>query len=306
MSESYILCGGLTPCIQRTLEFDALRPGGVNRAKKVTASVGGKQINVARMLKSLGAYARTIGFCGGANGRKLLDLLEAEGLYLESVPAAGNTRTCQTLIDRAAHEVTELVEEMPPVSAKEQRAFIDHFMKLRADASLMTLSGTLPPGFPADFYRTLVEGAGVPVMVDTHGPALKEVLKAAPLMVKLNEHELAATFGTEAIEKSAQKLLAEGVEWVLVTRGAEGAVLLRENGLWKFGVPEVKVLNPIGSGDAVTAGIAFAISQARPMPEAVRFGLACGAAQTESLVSGVLDPVRAVEVENDVPFERLR
>jgi tagatose 6-phosphate kinase len=290
MSESYILCGGLTPCLQRTLELESVALGAVNRIRRVTETVGGKQINTARMLKSLGAHVRTIGFCGGENGRKMLGLLKAEGLYMESVPTTGNTRTCQTLIDRAVNNVTELVEELPPVSAQEQQAFIEHFMKLRADAALITLSGTLPPGFPPSFYRTLIDGADSPVIIDTHGPALKELLSASPLMVKLNEHELVATFGSESIDKTAQKMVKAGVDWVLVTRG--------KNGAWKFGTPDVNVLNPIGSGDAVTAGIAFAVSQARPMPEAVQFGLACGAAQAETLISGQLNPSRARELES--------
>ena len=301
MNESYIFCGGLTPCIQRTLEFDALTVGQVNRAKKATETAAGKQLNVARLVQTLGGYVRTIGFCGGDNGRRLLAMLEAEGLFMESVPVDGNTRICQSLIDHAAKDVTELVEELPPVSDAEQQAFVDHFLKMRADASLITLSGTLPPTFPPDFYRTLLEGAQVPVIIDTHGPALLEALKVSPLMVKLNEHELAATFGSEG----AQQLLDSGVEWVLVTLGADGAELFHKSGHWRYGTPNVNVLNPIGSGDAVTAGIAFAINQDRPMPEAVRFGLACGAVQTETLVAGVLDPARARAVENEVPFQRL-
>jgi 1-phosphofructokinase family hexose kinase len=296
MSKSYILCGGLTPCLQRTLEFDAVTTGAVNRIKKVTETVGGKQINTAQLVQTLGGCARTIGFCGGANGHKLRDLLEAKGLFMESVPVAGNTRICQTLIDHAAQDVTELVEELPPVSAAEQRAFIDHFLKMRADASLITLSGTLPPGFPADFYRTLIAGAEAPVIVDTHGPALLESIQAAPLLVKLNEHELARTFGSDLIDEGAHKLLGQGVEWVLVTRGAAGAVLFSPTERHDFSAPKIHALNPIGSGDAVTAGIAYALSQHRRVAEAVQFGLACGSAQAETLVSGVFDPARAREL----------
>lgn len=304
MGKSTILCGGLSPCIQRTLELGSVALGQVNRVQKVTETVGGKQINTARLVQALGGAARTIGFSGGENGRKMMKLLVAEGLYMESVPAVGTTRICQTLIDHTTQDVTELVEELPPVSVAEQQLFMQRFMELRADAALITLSGTIPAGFPSDFYRTLLEGVKVPVLIDSHGPALKAALSSSPLMVKLNEYELAATCEAGSIEESAHQLLTSGVEWVLVTRGASGALLLHKNGKWVFGVPEVRVLNPIGSGDAVTAGIAFALSQARPMPAAVRFGLACGAAQTESLVSGVFDPVRARALEGLVPFER--
>jgi 1-phosphofructokinase family hexose kinase len=296
MRKSYILCGGLTPCIQRTIEFDAVTVGAVNRAIKVTESVGGKQINTARLVQTLGGHACAIGFCGGDNGRKLQELLDAEGLVMESVLVAGNSRICQTLLDRTAQKVTELVEELPPVSVAEQRAFIEHFLKMRAAASLITLSGTLPPGFPSDFYRTLIAGADVPVIIDTHGPALLESIQVAPLMVKLNEHELARTFCGESMEQGARRLLDDGVEWVLVTRGAAGAVLFSPTERRDFAAPKVHALNPIGSGDAVTAGIAYALSQNRGVPEAVQFGLACGSAQAETLVSGALDPVRAREL----------
>ncbi len=297
MIDNYILCGGLTPCVQRNIRFKDFQVGEVNRAIEVVESVGGKQINVARMIKSLGGNVQTIGFCGGANGRKVQELLEQEDLLMTAVETIGNTRICQTLISES---VTELVEEMPPVLDSEIENFITAFNELRKNAQIVTLTGTLPASVPSDLYCKLLDGFSGFTILDTSGAALKNALKMSPFLVKLNESEMTATFGS--IERGISEIFSNETKWVLVTRGANGATLFSKSK--KIEIPPYKVnaLNPIGSGDATTAGIAFVLSQNltelndEKIIDAVKFGLACGAAQTETFLSGVLDVSRVREI----------
>jgi 1-phosphofructokinase family hexose kinase len=290
-NDKYILCGGLTPALQRTLEFDRLRTGEVNRAGKVTLSAGGKQVNTARMVQQLGTAARLTGFCGGPDGDRLRALLQDETLDFRPVPTAGNTRTCQTLIDRSSGTVTELVEEAAALESADWNRFETLFHSLTEDAGLICFSGTLPPGAPDDFIRRMLRQVSAPCIIDSHRRPLLEALEVRPRLVKLNREELLRTCDAAQPIDALRALTALGAQAVLMTDGANPALLLdaqHPGELLEISPPAIEVVNPIGSGDAVTAGIAVALYRGDPLAEAVRFGMACGAAQTLTPQAGYL------------------
>lgn len=256
-----ILCVGVTPAWQRTIEFDRLRVGEVNRATRVTLTASGKGTNVARVLRTLGSDVVLAGFADADFARAL------PGIKCAFVPGT-RIRTCQTLV---AGEVTELVEEAAPISPAQWRAFFARFQKLVAGARLVVISGKLPPRAPVDVYEKLVR-CGVPVIIDSQGEPLVRAVKAGVLLAKLNEEELAATPGLR------------GAPNLVVTAGAKGARF----GGWTFRPPRIKMLNPVGSGDAMTAGIAHALAAGQSVVEAVRLGVACGAANALTLTPGTV------------------
>lgn len=263
-----ILCVGLTPAWQRTMEFDRLRVGEVNRATRVTLTASGKGTNVARVLRTLGADVVLTGFADDEFARAL------PGIKCAFVPVRQPTRICQTLV---AGAITELVEEAAPISPAEWRAFFAQFKRLVTGAKLVVISGKLPPRAPADLYGKLVR-CGVPVIIDSQGAPMLRAVRAGVLLAKLNEEELAATPG----------LRTAGAENLVVTAGAKGARLINRAGTWSFWPPRISALNAIGSGDAMLAGIAHALARGESPVEAVRFGVACGAANALTLTPGTL------------------
>jgi len=52
--------------------------------------------------------------------------------------------------------------------------------------------------------------------------------------------------------------------------------------------PASRVLNPIGCGDCLAAGVAFAVAEGRPMLEAVRLGIAAAVENVSQLLPGRL------------------
>ena len=296
-----VLCLGLTPVLQRTLIFDRLEVDEVNRARQVVESAAGKALNTARALASLGTHAETVGFNGGESGRKVSAFLKAYGVDSAFTPMKAPTRICTTLIDRASGTVTELVEEAPAPEPAAVKRFIRDNLRQTRGAAMLVICGTLPPFAGDDFYVAFVREAaraGVPVVIDSHRTALIDVLFERPLLAKLNVRELEATLHEtldtdKKILRGMRDLAGMGAQNVFVTQGGKAAYLLTPEGAWHFTPPEVRTrVNPIGSGDCTTAGIAHALLQGKRLVDAIRFGLACGSANVESLTPADLDPKR--------------
>ncbi len=291
-----VLCVGLTPAVQRILQFRALLPGEVNRATAVLETVGGKGASVARALARLGSKPLLTGFNGGDTGARIAARLSTEGVEFAFARTAAPTRICQTLLCGETGQVTELVEEAAPPSAGEWASLFALFDRLLAEVAWVAISGHLPSGSGLDTYARLAARAaafGVPLLIDSSGEPLLQALRHGPAIAKLNSHELGLTFGaTPASEaelvKKARMLLAHGAQAVVVTQGADGVWLVEPDAprALHFLPPAVQAVNPVGSGDAVSAGIIHARLRGAPLEEAVRWGVACGAANAQALGQG--------------------
>jgi len=292
-----ILCVSVTPCLQRTIRFSSLRLGQVNRADSVAISSGGKSVNVARTLKALQESPLVTGFSGGETGNTMVSFLKEIRITTNMVRTDQSTRICTTLIDDTTACVTELVEEAPLPTPDEWSALDERLSLLLAESSMMVLAGAPPPGSPEGVYARFVhraQASEVTVLIDAHSEVLMQALAYSPVLAKLNDQELAATCGrlidTEgALREAARMLIRRGARWILVTQGEKDAWLLNETLSWRFMPPAVKVLNPVGSGDATTAGIAAGLIRGQSVPDAVQLGIACGSASTTTLTPGDLD-----------------
>lgn len=295
------LCLGLTPAWQRTMLFESLEVDEVNRARQVIETAAGKSVNTARALALLGSPAQAAGFNGGVTGRATEAFLKACGVTSALTPMKADTRICTTLIDRKAGTVTELVEEAPEPGKAAVARFVRENLKRTREAAMLVISGTLPPFAGDDFYVRFVceaASAGVPVVIDSQKGALINVLFERPLLAKLTVREVEATLGEKAaserqILRAMKDLMGMGAQNVFVTQGGQAAYLLTAKRAWRLSPPVIeRHLNPIGSGDCTTAGIAHALLRGKALREAVCFGLACGSANVESLTPADLDVKR--------------
>jgi len=237
------------------------------------------------------------GFAGGETGRTMVSFLGEVGIETDIVWTDQPTRICTTLIDDTAAWVTELVEEAPLPAPDQWSALDQKLSLLLPENDLMVVAGAPPPGSPEDVYARFAhraQASGVAVLIDVRGAVLMRALSCSPMLVKLNDLELAATCGrlvdTEGVlREAAQMLISGGAQWVLVTQGERDAWLLNESLAWRFTPPAVEVLNTVGSGDATTAGIAAGLVRGQSMPDAVQLGIACGSASATTLTPGDLD-----------------
>jgi len=289
-----ILCIGPTPAAQRVMVFRNFTLDEVNRAETTLDGAAGKSINVAKVLKAFGENPIATGFIGGDRGTLVEAALKQGAIGTAFVKIALETRQCTTVIDESARTITELVQESDPVPKGKYRELMEVVRKWTERCRAMVISGTLTPRAPTDFYRRCAQFAtecGLLSVVDAKGPALIEALKARPGVVKPNRSELAATVGhalaSEAELMSAMRQLYErGALRVIVTSGKEPALAFDGQQFWRIRAPKITAVNPIGSGDAFTAGLVWQLLRGADLGEACRWASATGAANALTLMAG--------------------
>ena len=304
-----VVAAGLSPAWQTIMRFASLEPGEVNRASDVQRCASGKVLNVAVALGALGAISRAVTVMGGAAAGWTAAEFHGLGIELAAVPTIADTRCCTTLLDDATGRTTELVENAPPITPGELSRFVVAYEAAVAGAAAVVLSGSLPIGTPVTIYRDLLERTSCPAIIDARGPELLAALPCRPMLVKPNREELARTVGrpiaVEADLRGAmEEIRAQGAEWVLVTAGAKPALALGPAGCFRIVPPRLdRVVNPIGCGDCLAAGIADQIGRGREALEAIRFGMACATFNCGTLLAGRLERLAVGRLVADVRIE---
>ncbi|MGD0536222.1 MAG: 1-phosphofructokinase family hexose kinase [Verrucomicrobiota bacterium] len=306
-----ILCLGTTPAAQRVMRFSGLMLDAVNRATATLDGIAGKSVNVAKVLHALGERPLATGFLGGARGEAIRTALAARGIESEFVTVAADTRECVTVIDESAGTHTELVEESAPAEPDDFARLLAIVRRRMPGCRAAVMSGTIAPGGPADLYAQcvrLAHDAGALAIVDAQGPALIAALPAGPDLVKPNRAELAATVGRELADEHAvlaaiRELAERGARRVVVTAGREPTLLFDGTQVWRIRSPRLATLNPIGSGDALTAALVWRLVRGDDLGEAGRWGSAAGAANALTWMAGEVSRADVERLAGEVGVE---
>ena len=263
-----ILTVTMNPSIDISYPLEELKIDTVNRVAEVSKTAGGKGLNVTRVLAEIGDDVAATGLIGGTNGEFLLQNLHPN-VQSSFYNISGATRNCIAILHEGKQ--TEILEAGPTITAVEARDFQEHFRSLMAEADVVSISGSLPAGLPTEYYIQLIEmanQAGNKVVLDCSGAALEAVLKSdvKPTAIKPNNEELSQLLGRE-VSKDLDELKAvlseplfEGIEWIIVSLGADGAFAKHRDTFYKVDIPKIQVVNPVGSGDSTVAGISSALS----------------------------------------------
>jgi 1-phosphofructokinase len=275
----------LNPSLDRTIEVDRLTRGAVIRAGGAHLDPGGKGVNVSRALLANGVPSLAVLPCGGDEGQHLVRLLELEGVDVLSVPTSGPTRSNVTLAEPDG-TVTKINEPGAPMPPEDLERVAETVLKAAGSADWVVVCGSLPPGVPVDVYATLAgrfAAAGIRVAVDTSGPALLAAIAAGAVLVKPNREELAEAVGRPLgslgdVVDACRELRSWGAGTVLASLGADGAVLVDDEGVI---VGESRLIEPrstVGAGDSFLAGfLAAGASGADALAEALAWGAAAAA-----------------------------
>jgi 1-phosphofructokinase family hexose kinase len=271
------------------MRFASMRSGEVNRAEEVHWCASGKVINVAWALSSLGVEVEMLSTIGGATGEAIRQQVEGQGIAGHWVPTNTATRVCTTLLDAASGAVTELVENTAAVTDDELQQFARAYERCVKRAELVVLTGSLPAGAPATFYRDLLRATPCPAILDFRGPELWAALECRPLLVKPNREELGRTVGRELqndaeLQAGITELQQRGAQWVAITDGGRPLLASSLNQTVKLVPPRLDVVNPIGAGDCLAAGTAWGIVQGKEVPDALALGVAAAAENVGQLL----------------------
>lgn len=283
-----ILTVTLNAAMDVTYGVDLLEPGETHRIKDVHTQAGGKGLNVARVLHAFGHEVMVTGLAGGPTGEAVRADLAAAGLLEHLVSIAGTSRRTVTIVDPSA--ATGLHEPGPRISAAEWGGFCAAYEKLAVRASVVVLSGSLPPGLRTDAYAELIRLApGARSIVDAEGSPLQAALAAHPDVVKANRMELIVTTGKYRPLAAAASLREQGARAVIGTLGDQGLLALTPDGDWQAGLEIPLDGNPTGAGDACVAALAAGLAHRTPWPTLLVEAVAVAGAAVVCPVAGAVD-----------------
>ncbi|MEV6867302.1 1-phosphofructokinase family hexose kinase [Streptosporangium subroseum] len=282
----------LNAALDVTYRIDQVHWNGVNRVRDLHRRAGGKGVNVARVLATLGHDVLVTGLAGGPTGRAVELDLTASALPHALTPIGDDSRT--TLAVTGPSGTALFNEPGPRVTREELTRFLDGFVGTLTGAAAVVISGSLPRGVPAGFYATLAAHAadrGIPALVDADGEALRRASAGRPAIVKPNLEELARAFPADALgpESQAELMRKAGAAAVVVSLGHDGLLAVTAEGTWRARMPYRVAGNPTGAGDAFVAGLAMGVVEGMPWPERLRLAAALGAAAVAMPVAGEID-----------------
>lgn len=309
-----ILTVTLNSSIDKLYLMDSVQPETVMRVKEVHNTAGGKGLNVSRVAAKLGEQVTAMGFTGGFNGQYLESLVSGPMIRCAFTHVKGETRSCINCWDLSCGRSTEYLEPGEPVSGEDVARFLNDFGRELPSANAVVISGSIPGGVPEDFYCELIRrchSAGIPVLVDTSGSRLVSAVKAIPDLIKPNEDEIVQLTGRsfsgqdEAVF-ALKKLRGTGISRVVLSMGAEGALLVCEDGVFRGRPPRITPRNTVGCGDSMVAGFAVGFARHLSAEESFRMALAVSAASALSIFTGGFDPEDYARILPGITVEKLQ
>jgi 1-phosphofructokinase len=270
------------PAIDYVMQVGDIAFGKTNRSQTEEIHFGGKGINVSVVLSELGVQTTALGFTAGFTGEELEKAVVKKGIKADFIRlSSGNTRINVKLKGK---EETEINAAGPSIEKDELNRLFEKLNDIKSGDTLV-LAGSIPASLPTNVYEEIalaVKNKGVRLVVDATGDLLLNVLKYNPFLIKPNRQELEEIIGKEIktdeqLISAANLLKQKGAKNVLVSLGAEGAMLLAADGnVYRQKAFKVKAVNTVGSGDSMIAGFLAGVEKGYEF--ALILGAAAGAA----------------------------
>jgi 6-phosphofructokinase 2 len=276
----------LNPAVDITYEIPQLLADQKVRASQTHYHPGGNGINVARALTELAIPVHCCSVIGGQGGELFLRLLDdVLGEGHRYIQVDGETRINATLLQNQPPSQYEVDSGGPQISAPTLERITECFLENCANG-FAVLTGSTPPGVPDSTYAELTERISAmqgKVVLDAHGKVLKNALEAKPFLLRTNRYVLEMLIkkkldSIEAVAQAARVIQRKGIQFVCISLGMEGAILLDNDNSYYSTAPRVRVYSTVGSGDAMLAGMVAACLRHWDAQAMLRFGVICGSA----------------------------
>lgn len=304
------------PSLDLLFAADRLVWDDANRLDEPRRRPGGQGINLVRAAIALGSQARAVAPLGGPVGDELRQMLEREGTPLRAITIDDETRTFVGVHETETGRSLLLNPRGPTLSAEEKRRLLDTTIEeIEAhDPDWVVCCGSILRGLPEDFYATVGREArsrGARFVPDCDGTPLRLAAEAGCDLLVPNAHEAARLLGQSIDDvvtaaRAAPTLLRFGATLAVITLGAEGAIAATGEGVWHARAPRIDHGSAVGAGDALLAAILIALERGAATPEALRAGVAAGAATLLSKGSELISAGDVASLEREATVEEIR
>jgi tagatose 6-phosphate kinase len=279
------------PAVDSYYSVGQLHVGEVNRAQEVLHTAGGKGNNMARAVVGLGGRALSLGIVGGMSGQFIVRELEREGIAYDMAWTEQETRRTSTVVALQHHQTTVVLENGPAVGEKMQQEFMSKVLTQAVRAPFLALTGSLPPGFPTYFYAELITAVKkhqIRVCVDASGAILQQATEAGVSIIKVNREEFCSAFARDSVwdwqaaSSMFTRLQPRGLETLIVTHGADGAIIFtRDRQPFRVKTKVDRWVSTAGAGDSFLAGFLLALTRGESLETAACFASATAASNLQ-------------------------
>lgn len=302
----------LNPAVDKTIEVNNFKVNTVNRVSSVRIDAGGKGINVSKVIHQLGEESIAMGILAGKSGEYIQKTLNDLKITNDFLYVDGETRTNLKIVDRVNRFNTDINEKGPSVNQNDLQSLLEKLLSKLDEKSVLVLSGSVPGNLNGDIYRKLIKEAkakGARTILDADGELFVEGIKSGPYLIKPNINELENYFKKtisspyEAIDL-AKEIFNLGVEKIVVSLGAEGAIFMTKNQtIFARGI-KVQTISTVGAGDSMVAAMAMSIKNGYSFEKMIRLAMASSAAcvMKAGTEPGDIDTIREIEKRVDYQY----
>ncbi|NDL64314.1 hexose kinase [Acerihabitans arboris] len=306
-----ILTVTMNPSVDISYPLEILKINSVNRIANVRKEAGGKGLNVTRVIKQAQEEVIATGLIGGVLGDYIVKRLDAINIKHQFFDIAQESRNCIAILHEGNQ--TEILEQGPTISVEEGTAFISKFSVLTDIAKVITISGSLPSGLEKDFYRKLIDISNKKnkkVLLDCSGKCLEIATSGPwlPYLIKPNKEEIEQLTGM-SLDTGSIKSFVEMIDthkslyeipWIVVSLGKEGAFAKVGGHYFAVAIPKIKVINPVGSGDATVAGLAIGINNIETPENTLKRAMAFGILNAMEAKTGYINMIKYTDIFSQV------
>lgn len=280
----------VNPALDVAMEAGEVRADHKIRTHGTTYDPGGGGINVSRVIHALGGHTQALLAVGGLTGSFIEQMLVDAGVPCWAITVPGTTRISLTVQETSSGAEYRFVPEGPMLQLSDAERFLSLLADVRAD--WLVASGSLPPGFPADFYTRVARQArhqDIRFALDTSGVALEAALHQGVDLLKVSLGEFQSICGTKASEidvlaEEASRLAASGAaSMIALTLGKRGAILSTATRRLVRAALPVRGRSGVGAGDSFLAGLVLGLVRRQSDEEALRLAIATSAAAVMSI-----------------------
>ncbi len=274
----------LNPCIDKTITIDGFTYGGLNRIQNTRVDIGGKGINVIKVLAGKNPNLLACGIIAGKQGQDVINFLDEKNVDHAFIETTGETRTNYKLFDKAKGIITEINERGFFVEETILKQCIDNIISFLPKTEIMVLSGSLPAGVNDDIYKKIInisKNYDIKVILDADDKKLFHGVQAIPYAIKPNLYEFEQLTGKKFKSKdeiiaAARTYISSGISIVIISMGGEGALYINnKEEYWSKPLP-IKVKSTVAAGDSMVAALAYGLKNAYSLEQIARFTTAAG------------------------------
>lgn len=300
----------LNPAIDKTITVENFRLNSVNRTGNVYEDIGGKGINVSKVLNLLGERNVSLGFIGERNYSFAQTLIKKQNIISDFILVDAYTRINTKIIDPVNKTTTDINEagfSVQSIQVEQMKLLIKTYSK---SSEFVVFSGSVCQGISHDDFKEMLSLAqDSKLVLDADREILKIGLTCTPYLIKPNIHELEDLLGkklnntNDVIDSSKELIERYGITFVLVSLGEEGSILVSKNVVLKANSLKVDVKSTVGAGDSMLAGFLYGLSKNMSLEDALKYASCCGgfAVSGESLSEfrskNIIDYLNNISVE---------